>query len=419
MGQGTIPDDWLGEYCRYAVCWPNSEQWLAVLRGVLTLPARGRFWDEHTGNILEAQSVIRETFDTNLHLQGVIMACNDTEMVASFNAIASAIRYAADRDFAKACCELGGVGSGGIVGIVTPPVSGVDVPIYGTQPPAELPPGETFPEGFESLEEWDTHKCSVANVIMDGVIATLQGLATLNLLNVNVLGVLVIAAVSGFLVFPPSAIPVMVATLIALAASQALLIAAKNYLIDNREEWVCMLYGATSVSQLIGILSDTMDTLIAFIGTSGPIGAAVKLVLMLLFNGDALNQLFDVNADYQYPDADCSSCDDCPQIREYITTTTFNDPVDLPLSIDSFFDTPSGEWVIQFSLTFGKTIAVEDLIGWTDFPAENDFRFWVSDDFTGSTTFNSNDPPLGVIASSGSGVLISSTPFSATIVCVP
>src|SRR3546814_20449016 len=106
-----------------------------------------------------------------------------------------------------------------------------------------------------------------------------------------------------------------------------------------------------------------MDTLIAFIGTSGPIGAAVKLVLMLLFNGDALNQLFDSNADYQYPDADCSGCDDCPQIREYTSTSEFNVPVDLPLTIESFFDVPSGEWVIQFSLTFGKTIAVEDLVG--------------------------------------------------------
>src|SRR3989304_9661396 len=78
MGQGTIPSDWEGEYCRYAVCWPNSPQWLAVLRGVLALPASGRFWDGHTGTITEAQQVIVETYDTNLHLGEVIMACNDS-----------------------------------------------------------------------------------------------------------------------------------------------------------------------------------------------------------------------------------------------------------------------------------------------------------------------------------------------------
>jgi len=305
------------------------------------------------------------------------------------------------------------------VGVVAWFVGENDQIIYGTQPPAELPEGADFPEGFEDLEEWNTHKCSVANVIMDGVLSSLQGLATLNLLNVNVLGVLVLAAVSGFLVFPPAAIPVMIVALIALVASQAMLIAARDYLVDNREEWVCTLYEATSVSQLISLLADLADILISFIGAVGPIGNAIKLVLMLLFNGDALNQLFDANADYTYPDADCSSCDDCPQLVEYDSTTTFLAPVDMPVALTSFFDVPSGEYVIQFSLTFAKTIAVEDLTGWTDFPGENDFRFWVNDDFTGSTTFNSNDAPIGVIAASGSGVMISSTPFSATIVCVP
>lgn len=303
-----IPTDWDGEsWCRWAVCWPDSEEWEGLLRGFLTLPQRGRTWDETTGSILDTQEIGREITALNLPLNGVIMSCNDVEMIAAFNSIASAIRYAADRDFAKGCCDGGIVGSG-IVGVVIQPVGGNEVPIYGTQPPAELPEGETFPEGFGSVEEWDTHKCSVANVIMDGVLSTLQGLATLNLLNVNVLGVLVLAAVSGFLVFPPAAIPVMVGALIALAASQALLISARAYLVDNREEWVCILYGAGSVSQVISLLADAIDTLLAFIGTTGPIGAAIKLVLMLLFNGDALNQLFDKNADYQYPDADCGGC---------------------------------------------------------------------------------------------------------------
>jgi hypothetical protein len=304
-----IPSDWDGEsWCRWAVCWPESEQWEGLLRGLLTLPQRGRTWDEKTGVITDIQEVGREISAFNLPLNGVIMACNDTEMIAAFNAIASAIRYAADKDFSKACCE-GGFGQSGIVGVVIQPVGGNEIPIYGTQPTAELPDGATFPQGFEDVGEWNTHKCSVANVIFDGVISTLQGLATLNLLNVNVLGVLALAAISGFLAFPPAAIPVMVGALIALVASQALLIAAKNYLIENRDEWVCMLYEAESVNQLIGILADAMDTLLAFIGTSGPVGAAIKLVLMLLFNGDALNQLFDSNADYQYPDADCSGCE--------------------------------------------------------------------------------------------------------------
>jgi len=312
-----IPTDWDGvSWCRWAVCWPQSEQWEGLLRGFLTLPQRGRTWDERTGTITEIQAVGREITEQNLPLVEVLMACNDTGLQESFSEIALALRYLADRQFAKPCCgdgSGGAVGGGAIVGVVVQPIGGNTIPIYGTLPPAAIPDGETFPEGFESIEDWDAHKCSVANTIFDGVLGTLSGLATLNLLNVNVLGVLVLAALAAFLPFPPAAIPVMIGALIALAASQALLLEARSYLVDNREEWVCWLYEAESVEDLIAILADGLDAMIALIGVSGPIGTALKLVLMLLFNGDALNQLFDSNADYQYPNANCEGCLPCEE----------------------------------------------------------------------------------------------------------
>lgn len=387
MGQGTIPDDWEGEYCRYAVCWPSSPQWEAVLRGVLTFPARGRFWDEHTGNILEAQQVIRETFDQNLHLEGVIMACNDLELVASFNAIASAIRYAADRDFAKACCELGIGGSGGIVGVVTQPFGGNEIPIYGTQPPATLPEGETFPEGFESVEEWDVHKCAVANVIIDGVLNSLQNLTALNFAQVNGLGVVALAAVSGFLVFPPATIPVLIGALIILVVSQAALLAARDYIIDNRQEWLCWLYEAESVSQVIGTIADGIDLLIAFISVSGPIGNAVKLVLMLLMNGDALNQLFDANADYQYPDADCSDCAPSGDFRQgqanSLTWETWNIEGDFEIGIPVILDSKTWEippasdaQAVVLELAYNQITATFEMSSYVPYTIEGcgDFR---------------------------------------------
>lgn len=314
IGQGTIPSDWTGDYCRYAVCWPKSEQWLAVLRGVLTLPARGRFWDEHTGSILEAQSVIRETFDNNLHLGEVIMACNDVELIAAFADIATAIRYAADRDFAKAiCCGDGTTtgGTGGYAGTATQPEAGTIVPIYGNNPPALLPPGENWPEGFTSGTEWDVHKCSIANLIFDGVIYTLAFLGSLTITNISVLTGLIGAGIAGILVFPPAGIVLMVGAIIALTGFLQMFLEIRDEMISQRQEFICAMYGAESVDAAIGILADLMDLVIALVTTVGPLGAAIKTVLLLLFNGDALNQLFDSTADYAYPDADCSGCVEC------------------------------------------------------------------------------------------------------------
>lgn len=53
-----IPDDWDGEtWGCVLVEWPLSEQWFGLLRGLITTPVRGRFWDGSTGIITDAQSI--------------------------------------------------------------------------------------------------------------------------------------------------------------------------------------------------------------------------------------------------------------------------------------------------------------------------------------------------------------------------
>lgn len=314
MGQGVIPNDWEEEYCRFAVCWPNSPQWLAVLRGVLTLPARGRFWDGHTGLITEAQEVIKETFDSNLHLEEVIMSCGDEQLAASFADIALALRYLADRQSQSTGCCDGGVQvtiTGGYSGQATQPIGGNTVPIYGNHPPYVLPPEEEYPEGFESLEEFDAHKCAIAHLIFDGVLYTLGFLAGLNTINITALAGLIGAGIAGILVFPPVAIGIMVGAVAALFGFLAMFLEIRLAMIDHKEEFICAMYGASSVEGAIGILADVMDLIIALVTTVGPLAAAIKTVLLLLFNGDALNQLFDATADYSYPDANCNACLPC------------------------------------------------------------------------------------------------------------
>jgi len=62
-----IPDDWNGEDWQCVqVAWPNSPRWTSLLVGLLTSPTRGRWYDETTGNIRDAQQIGLEIFDRNI-----------------------------------------------------------------------------------------------------------------------------------------------------------------------------------------------------------------------------------------------------------------------------------------------------------------------------------------------------------------
>jgi hypothetical protein len=61
-----IPDDWDGEswHC-VQIRWPDSEGYNGLLRGFLSQMTRGRFWDENSGVIKDAQAVGWQVFDEN------------------------------------------------------------------------------------------------------------------------------------------------------------------------------------------------------------------------------------------------------------------------------------------------------------------------------------------------------------------
>jgi len=172
LQKAQIPDGWEGGYCCYAVKWPKSPKWEGVLRGILTVAREGRFWNENTGYIKGAQSVINETLDWNLQLWEVIMSCGDNEVAQAIldglNAIASATAQASASAIAKGsdCCEQVVIDqNGGHAGMTTETETQPSQPIFGTVPPESVAPGE-FPEGYASLEEYNLDKCQVANLIM-------------------------------------------------------------------------------------------------------------------------------------------------------------------------------------------------------------------------------------------------------------
>lgn len=66
MPRYPIPTDWDGTtFACVIIEWPDSEQWFGLLRGLITTPTRGRFWDERTGTIKDIQAVGLEIEERN------------------------------------------------------------------------------------------------------------------------------------------------------------------------------------------------------------------------------------------------------------------------------------------------------------------------------------------------------------------
>lgn len=63
-----IPDDFDDQWQCIEIQWPSSVGWLALLMGALSQYARGRFWDERTGTIKDAQAIGREIWERNTPL---------------------------------------------------------------------------------------------------------------------------------------------------------------------------------------------------------------------------------------------------------------------------------------------------------------------------------------------------------------
>lgn len=81
-----IPDDWDGQTWDCMVIeWPDSVAWRALLRGFVSTPARGRFWDGRTGNIKDIQQVGLE-----IERRNPIMSCE--EIVTVLQQIRNAIQ---------------------------------------------------------------------------------------------------------------------------------------------------------------------------------------------------------------------------------------------------------------------------------------------------------------------------------------
>lgn len=349
-GQGKIPDDWEnGEYCRYAVCWPNSPQWLAILRGVLAFPARGRFWDKNTGIITIAQNIIKNAYDENLHLKEVIMACGDNGL----QEIAAAIRAAG----ANNCCGETVPTNGGISVVVTTP-NNVEIVIYGNEPPGSLPFGEVPPDYPGTLAEYDADRCRTAAGIIDGVVSTLKNFSYINWVIANLSIVVVIGAVAGAIIVPQVLIPIIIAAAVGHVGIAGAMRSLADGIAADKDNLVCIMMQNESTKDIIAIIADAIDVIIAAIPATGGIAIALKTLALVLFNATTINQLMTLQQGAGEP-YDCSGCSEWTNFTDgpitrvgpsewlleasgpncdemlYSVAAYYSSPADMTISVDS------------------------------------------------------------------------------------
>lgn len=84
-----IPSDWDGVTWEcFEVQWPNSPEWLSILRGLIGMMMYGRVWDERSGIITQVQQIGYQIEDANIPLT----TC-DGDTVPSDTITEEVIRY--------------------------------------------------------------------------------------------------------------------------------------------------------------------------------------------------------------------------------------------------------------------------------------------------------------------------------------
>lgn len=227
--QLPIPDDWNGlDTCDLSVCWPDSVLWRGILHGLLEMPSQGRFWDFTTGNFLELRETFKPIYDANFEeFEEVLLSCNDDK----FNQFLEVISGLGG---GSGCgCGSGGAGSG-------------DVP---DNPYSENDQEGVPPDGFDTVEQYRSHKCDAAWHIFNQLNQDLQGLSGV------VISITAVTTVAALLVtimvtpVPGARIVTLAAILIFGLVAFSFLSAASALMFDNRFDLICYLYDADSSAQ--------------------------------------------------------------------------------------------------------------------------------------------------------------------------
>lgn len=304
MIQVAIPDDWNGDdFCKFAVCWPDSPKWKSILSGLIENPTQGRFWDFRTGNFLELREKFKSAYDYNFTLKECIMTCGDNgiEQVAqSLSLVAQAINnisLSINNTSNYSCCDK--VGSGG-AGQAQPPYSGTNQGEPGIDDP---------PTGYETWEEFLNDKCAIANMIVNRLEEDLGTLlmAQIATMDLGALAALVAAVLATPIPFDD--ILALAGLLLSIAAS--IVIASTLDIINSNEsELVCELYNSTNAAGASSAFKSKFAELADDYFTDPIEKFASKRIIDYFMGATVTNELYVKNHQMQYPSADCGDCEE-------------------------------------------------------------------------------------------------------------
>jgi len=213
------------------------------------------------------------------------MNCNS--LLTALRDIASAIRT-------SACCAPGQnihyVDVGGVI-------------YYGSEQPLDKP--TVFGEGqeFATEAEFSQHLCDAANNIVAGLILSLNNWSVLSVASL-LAGGLIIAF---FVANPPLA---LLLTLAGLGFAFATFVTIANYIDDNREDWVCAIYGADSYADMLVGIDQKISEMVVTLDI-GPFEIALTDIIHAMITTDVFNQAYTaVGLPAPINPVDC---DNCPQ----------------------------------------------------------------------------------------------------------
>jgi len=303
MSNVPIPDDWNGDYCCYSVMWPDSRGYLAILRGLITLAADGRYWLASSGSITETQAIIRETFDHNFKNEEVILSCNDGTNQALL-AIAAALSGTAPGQSGGSNCCGGGTAGGGQY-----PANpgGVDTGTIDPESPGEEPP----PEGFPSWEAYNLQRCGVAKQIIEDLEQSLGNLTLVIVGSLTIEALIELLLVALTLTISTAGLAAIAGLLITIG-STIVVASALGYVNDNEDKLICALLSGNSAytsrnnflnkyNQIVD--EGSVDVLEAFL---------MKQLIAYLVEQTVINRMYIYEPGIQYEGVECAPCmDDC------------------------------------------------------------------------------------------------------------
>lgn len=276
MSRVPVPNDWDGStYCCRIIQWPNSVAWNAILFGLISWPMRGRFWDERTGTITDAQATGADIYDRNITDGGCLLGCIG-DLQDSLDRIAAALENPAG------CgdCPPGATGQ-------TPEPSG-DI----GDDANDAPPGYN-----QELYTGD-EKCSVANWYWQQSILVVQSLLDYNIVAwltagvslaitaiLAVLGLAELALFGGIILQQLGALTDMIEALLPLDTDD--LQAVVDELEADQAGFVCELYTAGDVDEAAANISTW--------GTAAGLTANQQALLVSILNPYVLAGLFYVS----------------------------------------------------------------------------------------------------------------------------